>query len=215
MPLPREAWQEDLLEPGPQDLTPGSGPQAAPRGMTEDPDSVQGIESSTDNPSPSTGEVSHHLGWNHHVSHSNSAEILTEFNVYAATLDSPGVEEHDMTSRSSRLIPDYVNLRTSGLMQRIIIQDRYKKEKIITKLFGLLALLVSVAMYATKFIIPETESFAYKLIHHEERSKSSLENLPKFTNPLASNIKSVNYTITFKDSTSQHDRLNFVDGMRK
>ena len=100
-------------------------------------------------------------------------------------------------------------------MQRIIIQDRYKKEKIITKVFGLLALLVSVAMYATKFIIPETVSFAYKLIHHEERSKSSLENLPKFTNPLISNIDAVNNTFDFKEAMIQPDKLNFLEPMRK
>ena len=34
IPLPREAWKEDFLEPGPQDLPPGSYPQAAPSGIT-------------------------------------------------------------------------------------------------------------------------------------------------------------------------------------
>ena len=34
--LPREAWQEDSPEPGPQDLPPGSDPQATPIGITED-----------------------------------------------------------------------------------------------------------------------------------------------------------------------------------
>ena len=37
MNLPRDTWKEDSLEPGPQDLHPGSDLQAAPRGMTEEP----------------------------------------------------------------------------------------------------------------------------------------------------------------------------------
>ena len=43
MPLPREAWQEKYLEPGPQDLPSGSDPHYAPKGITEEPASVQGI----------------------------------------------------------------------------------------------------------------------------------------------------------------------------
>ena len=55
MPLPREAWQEDSLEPGTQDLPTRSDCQVAPRVMTEDPASAQEIEARSDNPSPSTG----------------------------------------------------------------------------------------------------------------------------------------------------------------
>ena len=70
-------------------------------------------------------------------------------------------------------------------------------------------------MSATKFIIPETESFASKLFHHEEIFKSYQDNLPNFTSPLVSNIKEVNDTFNFKVSTSQPERLEFVEAMRK
>ena len=53
-------------------------------------------------------------------------------------------------------------------------------------------------MSTTKSIIPETASFVAKLLHHEERAKSSPENLPNFTNPLFSRIEEVNGTLTFK-----------------
>ena len=58
-------------------------------------------------------------------------------------------------------------------------------------------------MSATKYIIPETASFADKFLHHKERAKSSTENTPKFTNPLISNIEEGNLTFTFKESTIQ------------
>ena len=77
MYLPMEAWQEDSLETGPQDLPPGYDPQVAPRGTTEENAPAQGIEDSSDNPSPSNGEVYHHLGRIHQVNHSNSAQNLT------------------------------------------------------------------------------------------------------------------------------------------
>ena len=54
MPLPREAWQEDLMEPGPPDQPPGSDIQAEPSSITKDTVSEQVIESSTDTPIPST-----------------------------------------------------------------------------------------------------------------------------------------------------------------
>ena len=37
MPLPREACQQEFLDPGTQDLPPGSDPQSAPSGITEEP----------------------------------------------------------------------------------------------------------------------------------------------------------------------------------
>ena len=46
MPLPSEAWKEDFLDPGPQDLPPGSDPQASPSGMTEEPVPMQETEAS-------------------------------------------------------------------------------------------------------------------------------------------------------------------------
>ena len=70
-------------------------------------------------------------------------------------------------------------------------------------------------MSATKSILTETASFAANLLHHEERSKSSPENLPNFTNPMASNVELVNDSFNFKKATSQPDRLEFVEARRK
>ena len=61
-------------------------------------------------------------------------------------------------------------------------------------MFGLIAVFASVAMYATKYIIPETESFLTKLIHHRDRDKFHPENLPNFTNHLDSIIEEGNDT---------------------
>ena len=63
-------------------------------------------------------------------------------------------------------------------------------------------------MYTTKSILPETEIFPDKLIHHEERAKSSPYNPPNFNNILVYNIEEVNYTFDFKEATSQPYRLN-------
>ena len=71
------------------------------------------------------------------------------------------------------------------------------------------------AISVTNSILPETASFASKLILNEEKSKSSPDNLPNLTNHLVSNIEEVNYTFTFKESTSQPERLDFVEKMRK
>ena len=79
----------------------------------------------------------------------------------------------------------------------------------------LIYLFVSVAMYSTKSIITKISSFSSKLIHHEERTKSSPENITNFTKPLASNIEAGNYTFTFKEATSQPDKLDLVDATRK
>ena len=89
MHLPKEAWQEYLLEPGPQDLPPGYDPHSAPSGITEDHASVQVIEVISDNTIPSTVDLSNHTYCIHQVSHSNSVKNPTEINPHAATLASP------------------------------------------------------------------------------------------------------------------------------
>ena len=94
MPLPREDWQEESLEPGSQYLPPGSDPQAAPRVMAEEPVSAQGIGAISDTQIPSTRKV-----------HSNSVQNPTEINLDAATLASSSGEEHNVPSQSSHLIP--------------------------------------------------------------------------------------------------------------
>ena len=71
------------------------------------------------------------------------------------------------------------------------------------------------SMSATKSIISETASFAGKLIHYEERSKSSPYNLPNFNNPFTSNIEAGNDTFAFKEATSQPEILDLVESMRK
>ena len=70
-------------------------------------------------------------------------------------------------------------------------------------------------MSATKSIIPETDSFAANLLHHEDIARYSTDNLPNFVNPLDSNIKEEKYTFTFKEFTSQPDSLEFVEAIRK
>ena len=44
----------------------------------------------------------------------------------------------------------------------------------------------------TKSILIETDIFSDNLLHHEERSKVSSDNLPNFNNPLVSNIEEEN-----------------------
>ena len=56
MPLPRDSFQEDSLDPGPQDMSPGSDTQAAPIGMIEEPESDQETETSSDTQIPYTVE---------------------------------------------------------------------------------------------------------------------------------------------------------------
>ena len=128
----------------------------------------------------------------------NSDKDPTEVKLYAETLCSTIMEEHDVTSQSSHLIPEYVNLRLSGLRRRKGVQERDNNRDVKPKVFGLLALFASVAMSSTNLIITETESFTCKLLHHEEISKYSPENLPNFTKPLTSNIKSGNNNFTLK-----------------
>ena len=70
-------------------------------------------------------------------------------------------------------------------------------------------------MSATKSILTEAASFSSKLLYHEERSKSSPNNFPIFANPLYFNIESGNDILTFKESASKPEILDFVKGMRK
>ena len=70
-------------------------------------------------------------------------------------------------------------------------------------------------MYDTKSILPQTASFSAKLPLHEERYNSSTENIPKFTNHLVSNTERVNETFTFKESNSQHDRMEYLEKTSK
>ena len=86
---------------------------------------------------------------------------------------SPSGEEHDMTSQSSHLIPEYANLCISVLIQRKIIQEKDNTGNVIPTVFRIIALFSSVSMSGTKSILPEIESFTAKLLHHEERAKLS------------------------------------------
>ena len=78
-----------------------------------------------------------------------------------------------------------------------------------------MALFAYVVMNATKSILPETETFPDKLIHHEERAKSSPDNLSNFNNPPFSNIEELNDTFNFKEAIIQPDRLGFLESMIK
>ena len=89
MPLPRQVYQETSLEEKFQDLPPGSDPQDALSGITEEPSSVQGIEVKSDNPIPSTVEEDNHLGRSHQVRHYNSVQNPTEVNLDKRTLALP------------------------------------------------------------------------------------------------------------------------------
>ena len=120
-----------------------------------------------------------------------------------------------MPSRSSRLIPEYTKLRISGLIWSKIIQERYKKRYFIPKVFYLIVIFSYVAISATKYILPKKNSFEAKLLHHEEKSKSSTDNLPNFTNSLVSNIEEANDTSPFKESTIQYGRQKCLVDMRK
>ena len=89
MNLPREAWKEDSLDPGPKELSPGSDTQAAPSGMTEEPVLSQVTYASSYNPSYYTRDGDFQLWQSHQVIHSNSVQKLTDINLDSATLDSP------------------------------------------------------------------------------------------------------------------------------
>ena len=74
-------------------------------------------------------------------------------------LDSPSEDKHDVPSQSSHLLPEYENLYISVLMRIKIIQEKNKKRNGTPKVFWLIAFFVSVAMYATKSILPEIAIF--------------------------------------------------------
>ena len=98
--------------------------------------------------------------------HSNIVQDPTEINLDAEILALQSVLDQDVSSKSSRLIPECVNLWISILRIIKIIQEILKKLNDIPKVFGLVYLFESVAMTANKSIIPEIEIFASKLIHH-------------------------------------------------
>ena len=62
MLIPRKAWQEDSMYPGPQYLTPRSNPQVVPRGMTEETAPARETEAIFYTRRPSNGEVTLQLG---------------------------------------------------------------------------------------------------------------------------------------------------------
>ena len=156
--------------------------------MTEEPESVRVTEVILDTPIPSTVDGFLQLGNSLQVSHSNSAQNPTKINPDAATLDYPSGEYSNVHSQSSHLIPEYSNLRISGLRRSKIIQEREKNRYFIPNFFGFITLVTYVFISVTKSIIPETAMCVAKLIQNEEISKSYPENLPNFTNPLISNI---------------------------
>ena len=104
-------------------MPPGSDPQDAPSGITEENFSMKGIEDISYTPRLSTGEGEHNLGWSQYMNHSNNVKNTTDINIDAATMDSPSGEEHGVPSQSSHLIPEYTNLLISGLRQIKRIQE--------------------------------------------------------------------------------------------
>ena len=78
-----------------------------------------------------------------------------------------------------------------------------------------MSLFASLDMPSTKSIIPETATFESKLIHHEERSKSSPDNIPNRNNTLVYTTEEGNDTFNFKEDTSQPYMLDLVESMRK
>ena len=53
------------------------------------------------------------------------------------------------------------------------------------------------------------------LIHHEEELMSSTDNVPNFTNPLASNIEDGDETFTFKEAIIKPYGMDFVEATTK
>ena len=60
-----------------------------------------------------------------------------------------------------------MNLRIYGLRQNKIVQEKYKKGNGTQKVFELITLFASVDMSVVNYILPETASFAAKLLHNE------------------------------------------------
>ena len=83
MPLPREACKEYFMDPGPQDMPPGSDPQTVSIGTMEEPASAHGTEAISDTPSPYTGEGGLWLGHIHQVSYSKGVQNPTEIKLNA------------------------------------------------------------------------------------------------------------------------------------
>ena len=80
-------------------------PKLHPAAWQKSPVSEQETETIPDTPIPFAIDVSLQLGLNHKVIQSNSVQNPTEINLDASMMASPSVEEHNMPSQSSRLIP--------------------------------------------------------------------------------------------------------------
>ena len=78
--------------------------------MTKETSPTRGIYARSDTTIPSIGYVSLQLGNINQVVHSNIVRDPTEINLYAAIMALQSVEDQDVPSQSSRLIPEYVNL---------------------------------------------------------------------------------------------------------
>ena len=103
----------------------------------------------------------------------------------------------------------------SGLRRSEIIQEKDNRRFGKLKIFGFIVIFASVVMYSTKSVLLRNSDFSENLLSHEERAKYSLENLTNFTNSLASKIESVNDTFNFNESTSQPERMEFLESTRK
>ena len=69
-------------------------------------------------------------------------------------MDSPSIEDHNVTSQSSRIIQEYENPRVSVLRWSKKIKEIYMKVNDIPKVFGRISLFVSEAMSAKNSILP-------------------------------------------------------------
>ena len=96
-----------------------------------------------------------------------------------------------MTSQY-HLITEFANFHTSRISKSKWVQERDNKLGDKLNVFGQIDIFASVEISITKSIIPVTDSFEYKLIHHKEKSISSIKKSTNFTNPLASSIESGN-----------------------
>ena len=93
------------------------------------------------------------------MSHSNSVKKKIDSKLDATILASPNREDHDGPSRPPCLIPEYVNICISVLRKSRRVQEKYKNGNSIPKVFGLISIFVSMDIYVTKFILPETDIF--------------------------------------------------------
>ena len=74
--------------------------------MTEKPETLQGIDASSETPIPSTGEGNLQIGNINQLRHFHSVKYPTEVNLDADTMDSTSGEKHYVPSRSSCLISE-------------------------------------------------------------------------------------------------------------